>query len=286
LRLDAIVSWAAPVLVSILVLMAGCSGGSHKASAKNSLAPAPPATVTSDTGSVEGLVVDAEQAPIAAVDVALVELTQSIKSDAAGRFVFNNLPPGAYKLVAQRLGYESFAKKVDVGVANVTRVTVVLHVLSIPVEPFVTVLPFKGFIQCGANPLFPVNACGAATGQDKDRFVFPIDRNQSFKEVVIELVWKPATAATGQELEIELCDDVSANQEPLCFNANYWKYHTSGSPNVMRREDLPVKTKAEFLAGVAAGLTETSVAFQQDFNLYVSVCYVAKCADDYSVIPK
>lgn len=57
-------------------------------------------------GGIVGTVVDAESgAPVAAATVRLVELGRAELSHADGSFHFDRLPPGRYRVVAQRVGY-------------------------------------------------------------------------------------------------------------------------------------------------------------------------------------
>ena len=62
-------------------------------------------------GSIVGTVVDAESGePVAAATVRLLELGRAELSHADGSFHFERLPPGRYRLVAQRVGYAPGAR--------------------------------------------------------------------------------------------------------------------------------------------------------------------------------
>jgi iron complex outermembrane receptor protein len=65
--------------------------------------------------SLRGRVVDSTGAPIAGVQVTLVELARRATSDGRGAFVFGDVPAGRYTLVARRLGYAAVSDTVRVG---------------------------------------------------------------------------------------------------------------------------------------------------------------------------
>jgi len=73
-----------------------------------SLAPGPPARGQALYGSVVGVVKDPSGAVLPGVSLTITHsataLEQQRVSDAAGRYAFQNLPPGPYTLVARRQG--------------------------------------------------------------------------------------------------------------------------------------------------------------------------------------
>ncbi|MBI2078342.1 MAG: carboxypeptidase regulatory-like domain-containing protein [Euryarchaeota archaeon] len=274
-------------LVGVMVVLAGCSGASSQEEAPTSSAPppAPPPAPTEEFGSISGTVVDEEAAPLVGVTVALVEQNQQTKSDEAGAFVFNELVPGKYKVVTEKLGYESSARSVEVTVGAVASLKLVLTALNLTAEPIVVTLPFQGMIQCSVNWLYPVNPCAGVTGEEKNMFRFEVDKGLKLEESVFELTWSPGTAATGQELELDICEDHASTANGLvCYEADYNEYAEGPPPVVIRLDDLPVKNHPKFATG--AGAAFLSAAFQQSFWIYASLCYGEACADDFTGLPK
>jgi hypothetical protein len=279
------------VLVLLTLVFAGCTGGSPTGtSASPTPTIAPTATVTKDTGSIQGLVTDPESLPIRGAEVALIETKDRTLSDAGGRFTFNNLTAGTYKVIANRLGYNSHAKAVPVVAGEITKLSMVLAPLAIVNESFSLMTPYDGMIQCSVSAFSPVNPCGGVTGEDKDSWLFTINRNYTVSEIVVELVWKPTTATTGDKLEIELCNDLQ-NRDVLCAAAQsdtsgkvWYKYNDGPSPVKLRVNDMP-KKESQFLVGAGAAFQGQPV-YQQKFAEYVTVCYNGACPDDYSAIPK
>ncbi|NOZ62507.1 MAG: carboxypeptidase-like regulatory domain-containing protein [Calditrichaeota bacterium] len=68
------------------------------------------------TGSkIQGNVVDAETgAPLSDVNVFLANTTIGTASDLSGNFVIYRVPQGAYTLIISRIGYEIFAKEIEI----------------------------------------------------------------------------------------------------------------------------------------------------------------------------
>ncbi|MBI2078789.1 MAG: carboxypeptidase regulatory-like domain-containing protein [Euryarchaeota archaeon] len=119
--------WA--LLLAALVA-SGCAG--ERATVSESTA-ASQATVSDETGGIEGLVVDGEGKPIpgAAVGVQKDLFSAEANSSADGRFVFSSLVPGAYKVFAQKLGFDSYAGKANVTAGLVTPVEVRLTTVEV-----------------------------------------------------------------------------------------------------------------------------------------------------------
>src|SRR5690349_13204438 len=67
------------------------------------------------SGSIAGTVLDSTQATIANARVTAVEVNKGTSSvavtDAEGRFVFPQMPPGTYNITAEVSGFKKFEKK-------------------------------------------------------------------------------------------------------------------------------------------------------------------------------
>lgn len=289
--------------VFALTALAGCTGGAPSDAASSSSAPAtaPDPVVTAQKGAVTGLVTDEEGLPIVGAQLTVVELKDrpTVLSDAEGRFTMSDIDPGAYQVAAYKLGYNSVVQLVQVIAGEVATANFVLKAVPPPVEALVVLTEHRGYLQCSLNAQYVLNQCGDLLGGDKNRFKFEVATNRTFQEVVIELVWTPATPATGQELELDLCkDDPNAASGVNCFAqadlvGNGYRHYTSGrSPQILRYGDLPVardvlKYVIEVGSGYALDSTVPYVlpAVQQAFTVYLSLCYVEKCAPEYTAIP-
>lgn len=277
---------AAPILAALIVFVSGCVDSSSSEGPAADSTEAPPPSVTADTGSIEGVLVDEEGQPVQAATVALVELDLQTKSDDAGKFVFNELTPGTFKLLAERLGYQSIAKSVDVKAGEITQARFVMSAIEILDEGFFRMTQYDGLVQCSVSIFTPINPCGGVTGEDKDSWIFTIDRNLTFKEGIFELVWKATgPEPIGKHMELEVCDDL--NREYLCTfggtTSDYYKWADGESPQVLRLTDLP-KNKNQFLTGAGAAF-EQAPLIQQKFTIYMTHCFLEECAEDYQARP-
>lgn len=272
------------VLVTLMVLVSGCAGDDATPAAATTTAPPPVATV--ETGSVSGVVVSEEQAPLVDVDVVLGDMQNVTQTDAAGAFVFNGLEPGPYSLIVSRLGYESEARSVEAIAGEVVDVRVELKVLVLKAEPYFVMTPYEGIVQCAFNPYYSVQPCGTVAAEDTDQFLFVTEPTMPLEELVLELVWTPSTPGTAETMELDFCDAHPDRQaDVLCLQNNFYEYQTSGSPNVMRLGGIPIDTYNEWLVGAGSGFMETTFSVQQRFTIYVTMCFIEECAETYSAVP-
>ena len=121
--------WA---IVAFTILVAGCSGQEAVAPASVA-APSTEATVTAETGAIEGVALDKDGAALSGASIGLQKDILNLQTNTTpeGRFVFSGLAPGEYKLFVQKLGYESTATKANVTAGEVTKVEVRLVPLKV-----------------------------------------------------------------------------------------------------------------------------------------------------------
>lgn len=272
------------VLALLAIALAGCADGDPA----EVVPPTTSAAATPETGAIGGLVTNEEGLPVAEAQVALMDADLETMTDEAGAFAFNNLSAGSHKLIAQKLGYESTARTVDVTLGEVTQVDIQLAAVQVGQEPFVVPMVFEGIIQCSTNPYYPVNVCDGVTGEDSSLFFLEIDESQAeWDEAVIELVWTPTTAASGQALEIDVCDvQNTTTAQAYCSDAeHYWEFAGGESPIVLRVDDLPLEETNLYQIGVGADWLSPYPAVQQRFTLYVGLCFWEECEGEYSAIP-
>ncbi|HLE47519.1 MAG TPA: carboxypeptidase-like regulatory domain-containing protein, partial [Candidatus Thermoplasmatota archaeon] len=128
-------------------MLSGCvKSAGEAAAAETSQTWAAKPTVGELTGSIFGLVVDDESNPISGVTVALLEANVKATTDAGGRFTINELVPQTYQAFFERLGYESFARKVDVVAGNVTDLMVTMKAILVD-DAYTLTLPRNFLIK-------------------------------------------------------------------------------------------------------------------------------------------
>lgn len=205
---------------SFIMLTAGCVGSqAAPRQAPDDAAPAPPPKFTDDTGAIVGIVSDEEGVGLEGVEVGLVELQVSTQTDLGGAFTLSEIAPGGYSLVAQKLGYESSARKITVEAGTIAEAH--LQLLALPVEEAYHATKIEnGNVQCsvraypgvptgGTGGLPPwvtgVAVCGLVSlpGFAPDRFLINYEWPENTQEVLLEMEWK-STQALGRGLSVVL----------------------------------------------------------------------------------
>jgi carboxypeptidase family protein len=185
-------------LLGFALLVAGCSGSSNNAglSASGSAAPSS-VDGGQDTGSIKGTVVSEEAAPIAGAQVAAVRpTTAETKTDESGQFELAGLAAGSYDVVAQALGYNSLARKVDVVAGETSEARFVLPSIEI-IVPYNTTTIVKGYWMCDVDIGPFVTNCAdfqQFTGPRPDSVSFDI--GTGWNTTVFQLTWTPAQSST------------------------------------------------------------------------------------------
>lgn len=129
-------------LLALIATVSGCVSSDDESQAADGATdgvptdPAPPPQTNATSGSIAGIVADAESLPLGGVSVSILETLAATKTDKEGRFTFNGVQPGEYRLVFDRIGYEQAAKRVTVAAGQVAEVSVALQPLAITSEPY------------------------------------------------------------------------------------------------------------------------------------------------------
>ncbi len=96
-----------------------------------------------DTGSIEGIVMDQEKAPLPGVTVTISSPnlmgTRTSVTDATGVYRFPALPPGTYQVKAQLVGFKTFVQE-NIRVQTTMRLAVDVTMIQSAVEEEVTVM--------------------------------------------------------------------------------------------------------------------------------------------------
>jgi carboxypeptidase family protein len=220
------------LLGATMLFMAGCSGGGPKATVGGA---APDSTVGVDaagTGRIMGTILDEETLPIEGAQAGLSQAGQTVleaTTDANGGFTMLGVAPGSYTLQASKLGFESFAVKIDVkeGETQTPELRLKSTALNLP-HP--VLLQQQGYVQCSvrAYPGAPLTgvpgvvglapgwysgaaACNVTSSFDVDPPGFGEDKfllewkdvPAGVQEMFLEMTWT-STQATGRGLQVAL----------------------------------------------------------------------------------
>lgn len=267
----------------LVVALAGCAGSDGT---KREQTVAPPAVFDDATGAIQGRVLDDESQPVNGAEVGLLQsgkgIQQTATSAADGAFSFSNLAPGAYNVLAQRLGFDPASRTVEVVAGSATPVNLVLVAIAIATE-YRVVWTKPGYFDCNwqiippaliggtAGPCgsFPVvgNVTQISSLFDNNKRAYEYQAKPGLMSVVHELSWKQGSYATGEKLAVTLS------------YANRTGYHwfckrDGGNPLKMewqRAEELGNKEKGTCVGGTSqygtTGNEMPTVDFNKDLKL-------------------
>lgn len=281
--------WSAAIALCVLFLVSGCSDSGRVAQAPESSPGTGPAdgTGAAGFGAIEGLIVDEEELPIANVTVALSGTNLTTSTTPGGRFSIPDVAAGGHTLMAERLGYARFSGPVDVVAGNTTQVTVQMLMVCICDGAAIDTEPHEGYIECSFNPYFAVNPCGDLVSNSIQNFRVTPGTSDALKEIILELVWEPGTAATGQDLELDFCPLQEGPSQGTVMCVEYYGFTHGASPQKLRipAAALPYPDIVDYEAWVGAGYQSPYPVVKQNFDLWVSLCYVQNCPPDFSALP-
>ncbi|HEX6372470.1 MAG TPA: TonB-dependent receptor [Longimicrobium sp.] len=95
------------------------------------IAPIDAAAQNARAPSLTGSVVDAEGRPLPRATVTIPRISRSARADDAGRFAFNGIPAGTYRVQASVIGYAPLVREVAVGPGATVRFELVATPLSL-----------------------------------------------------------------------------------------------------------------------------------------------------------
>jgi len=262
---------AAPLaLASVLglaALLSGCSGKAAGQDTTSGFLEAAPAAA--DKGAVSGVVVDQAIRPLANANVTLGKLG-STRTDAQGRFTFNDVDPGFVVLMASAKGYFATQATADVKAGETARVRIQL-LADLSPTPYHVTLQFKGFIEAwgGIAQFFVEEAYSTATGNGTSLcqcyYKFTPDLNLS--GMVLEAVWSDsAPHPTGAEDDQYYTNVNQADSD--MFEQNY-----CSSPCRVDVSLGDYKQGAQTEAYMQG--PDEYVAVNQDYQMYISLFYRA-----------
>ncbi|MBI2077065.1 MAG: carboxypeptidase-like regulatory domain-containing protein [Euryarchaeota archaeon] len=204
--------------VLFCVPFAGCiAAESSDTRASNSIAPAAVPTAAADTGSIAGKTVDEEQLPIEGVGVVIAETRNSTKSDASGRFTFNDLQPGTYTVLTGRAGFKEQAKKVDVVPGEITEATIVLMEIALPAEWVQVDRQSQGMIAGSYVAVYPNDL------QSWNKKWYLKDDPAVLEGMQIEADWLPSTAL-GNGIRFWSAIPAWNSEKTLCVGSGFDPY--------------------------------------------------------------
>jgi hypothetical protein len=266
------------------------SAGDRIGTASSTPALASEAAATESTGSLAGLVVDEESAPISGATIGLLEIANETVTDEAGRFTFNGLQPGPHSVVVESLGYNSASRKVDIIPGEVTNVTFTLVPISLDDIPYTLAVPKTGLIHAGQSIVHTLvvqsanNSVLNSLTCDPCRFIVHAPLNP--KAVRAEIHWTgsgqpPLNADVFVYYKIKWTNGwyVGENDEDSVIPA----YMTNGA--LYNFPEAQVK-KLKTIGAILLVMNPASTgSLEHKPTVWTSYAYNAPFPDDYTALP-
>jgi hypothetical protein len=121
--------------------------------------PPTSASVTAETGGIEGKILTDELQPIKRAQVSILVLGKNTTSAEDGSFAFSDLPAGKVTLVAAALGYRQATRSVDVVIGEIAKGDMLLENIPASMPSFEEVQKFGGTLvasdACEAGEFTP-----------------------------------------------------------------------------------------------------------------------------------
>jgi hypothetical protein len=261
----------------IMVMVAGCIGGGEGVEA-----PPEPTDVKVDKasgkGSVFGIVVDSEQAPVGGVIVGLVEAERETTTVENGTFVFNDVEPGSYAVVAQRLGYDSVAHRVTVKAGEAVETTFELTAIQI-VDPYHETQRGDGFMTCQwSTPAVKSRiACNEIGDDEKSVFEFPVQTH--LIDTLTETTWEQSSALSPEYMELDHIFDDDCKECNVIQKSPH--RHLSEDYDDIEDEEMVVESYWLPFGNASQPLI---FAFQQKFTVHMTAFYGEGASPGFSAI--
>lgn len=295
--------------IALLVLMAtlaGCAEGND--SPEEPLEEGPDAVFDEETGAIRGVVVDQGVVPIAGATVTMNE--ESVTTDEAGNFVFNNVPPGSYILDAKSPLHAPAQTTITVTAGEATDVVKIQLQRLFDQDPFVDPFQFKGRLACHvqAGATAPcvtdftqiVPPCGngcvpqlrTALGDARD-FIYGV--NGGWQTHMVELTWKPSTSASSQNLGIIVRDFApgganhqyagAGGADPVVLRIDCCDKHPSqGGPHSEKIPEEGYDNIIHFVGVRTESGQPAALAIEQEFEVFVHTFYYGIAPEGWSFI--
>lgn len=282
----------------VAVTMAGCASGGTPASTAGPDGPDGPGSVPDeDSGNLVGVVVDDSLRPLAGAVVGIPQLNVEAMTDDDGAFQLNGLAPGSYSLAAQKLGFESAAKRVQVTAGEVTEVSLELTAIAI-VDPFVDVQTWTGYIECQVGTAAVLANCVPIqnilnqnnlpnpTNTEQIGFFFVVEPRNATVGGLYEMIWEKSTGYTAEELSLGIEPENTGlgggyerEQGPSVLRVEVTNNepYVSVDPNDPENDEVQVRV-------FAAGTNPPTAVVNQRFDVWSSVFYHEHPGEAYSAL--
>lgn len=266
--------------MALVLLLAGCAGDGAK---QNVTSSAPVATADEVTGSVTGRVLDEESNPIQDADVGIRGQPSFVaKTDALGRYTFNGVNPGTISVDAQKLGFDSGSRKVDIVAGEVKTLDITLIAMAVASQGYPHMIPLTAYMQVGATTPVLTLRPGVLLN---DKLVFSTEMKKGVRTALTEMVWQSSAPLSAKKMRLD-----------TTFDGKVGSVASSKSPLVYMNEDINTTKKMSlgyslWLPFLCATCVEEApsnlvvVVYEQRFNIYLTIFYGMAPPEKYTAVP-
>lgn len=292
-----------PGIVSLDAVDQGTPGTPPPAAGPPVETEQPPAPEGEPVMTVSGVVNDEEARPVPGATVQLVALNRTRTTDAAGAFVFENVPVGFHVVRADAtdfLAAEVTARPAgDGGTASV-----VLVLQRFAEEPYSQTVQFQGIMQCAAEYLIISPSCdtlleaggGPSVTQDETSFGFQVAPN--WRTLVLDLDFDGDAHPGLDGLRVTVrgatdrADSGSYEQYARLYGASNYHLAPGGEyqdgtgpvPQNATAFQFEVYPHSHAYHPGGAGFLGVGVGLDVEFDLYATAFYVQGAPDGWSFL--
>lgn len=259
-------------------LFAGCSGKATSAGSETGFLETQP--TLAGKGAISGVVVDDAIRPIAGANVTLGANLKTVRSDASGRFAFDDVDPGFTVLRANAAGFFAVQATADVKAGETSKVRVQLLADRSP-QPYHITTKFHGFVQlwAGIAQFFVEDAYSVFVDPKGTPFCdcnYYFTADQNLTGMVFEAVWTDSIAHPGGQGDNEfyaLVGQADSNMFESNYCASPCRYDVA-----LTDYKQGAQTKA-LLQG-----PDEYVTFQQEYDMFITLFYRQAQPKDWSFV--
>ncbi|MBI2076919.1 MAG: hypothetical protein HYT80_00910 [Euryarchaeota archaeon] len=199
-------------------------------------------------------------------------------------------------MTVDKLGYEAVARKVPVSVGDVSRITIVLKAVEVPVEGYILSQPFNGYINFGQayfDYYLGWDALDTCSKCEFYAFLQPKPLGMKF-----EASWQKSVGAPGVSDDIYYMvrknwnnDTLTSqdNSENTAITSGYWVYgdmprNMEEADHKQAKDNLNKGMVDKLKIRIGGGFD--GVAYEQKVEMWLSFAYVEEFPEDFSAFPK
>ena len=261
----------------------------------------PPAPAGEATMTVSGVVQDEDARPVEGATVTLLGQNRTRATDAAGAFVFENVPVGFHVLRADATDFlpAELTARPDGG-----SVSVVFVLQRFAEEPYHQTVQFQGVMQCAAEYLIISPSCDAllefAGGPSvtEDETVFEAAVEPNWRTLVLDLEFDDGAHPGLDGLRVTVrgatdrADTGTYEQYARLYGADTYRIQPGGEyedgtgpvPQNATTFQFEVYPHSHAYHPGGAGLLGVGLGVDVTFDLYATTFYVEDAPDGWSIL--